>query len=99
NNIEKIDAGRITELAVNVDWAIRPERHAVGESLDIGKMQSEVAEIERGLNVDILAIEVKEPTKGTKRENRENKSNQTKPSGPIFCQGIIIFSCDTRSFR
>ena len=57
-------------------------------------MQSEVAEIERGLNVNILAIEVKEPTKGTKRENRENKSNQTKPNGSIFCQGIIIFSCD-----
>src|SRR4029077_7044065 len=82
-----------------VDRAIRPERHAVGESLDIGKMQSEIAEIERGLNVNIPAIEAKAPTKRTKREHRENKSNQTKPNGPIFCQRSIIFSCDERFFR
>src|SRR5438552_2886541 len=36
-------------------------------------MQPEVAEIERGLNVNIPPFEVKEPTKGAKRENREKR--------------------------
>src|SRR5205814_6057936 len=73
----------------NVDRAVRPERNAIGESLDIGKVQSEVAEIERGLNANILPLEVKEPTKGAKRENRERKSNQAKPNRPILSEGVF----------
>jgi hypothetical protein len=59
-------------------------------------MQAEVAEIERRLNVNILCLEVKEPTKGAKRENGESKSNQTKPNRPIFRQSIISFSYPRR---
>src|SRR5438067_12313934 len=58
-------------------------------------MQSEVAEIERGLNVKFFPVEVKEPTKGAKRENPKNKSNQAKPNRPIL---FITFSRNRRFY-
>jgi hypothetical protein len=75
-------------LAVNVNWTFRPHGNAIGESLDIGDVQPQVAEIKRRLNINVVTREKKKPAKGANREHREDESDQAQPDRAIFQKWI-----------
>src|SRR5262245_26921387 len=80
--IKKIDPGRITQPAESMNWIVRPERHPVGEILDVGDVQREIAEIVRRLNLKVIAVDPKQPTKGADGEHQKDNPHDPGPEMP-----------------
>ena len=81
---------------------VGPECHAVGKVTDVSDMERKIAQIIRRLNLELGAIDIKEPTKGSQREYGEADSDDPKPdmliSSGIFCRFYFGLASPLRAF-
>lgn len=81
--VKQIHAGRVAQMAENIDRIVRPERYAVGEISDKGYVQRQVPEIIRALDLQFRAIIIKQPAKRAEGEDAETRHHQPEPDRAV----------------